>query len=105
MILAILLLAQAGAGAVAPDKEASDLRTVGQTKSCTSGSEEIVVCGRKADNEEFRLRPPTSDLFTQKPLSATIGIGKGTLGVEGDQETYSNGETSKRVMLKVKVPF
>lgn len=99
MSLALMLIVQASAATAAP----GDLR-LAQPRACIGSGDEIVVCGRRSEDEQFRLRPlPPS--FEPAPLRATMGLGSGTLGVEGEQQSFANGSTSQRVMLKLKLPF
>lgn len=98
MSLALLLIVQASAATAAPD-----LRS-GQSKACTGSADEIVVCGRRTEDEQFRLRP-LPPKFEPAPLRATMGLGSGTLGIEGEQQSFANGATSQRLMLKLKLPF
>lgn len=103
--MTIVLIVQASAVLGALEGSDFDLRAVNPPKTCTSKGEEIVVCGRKDNDETFRLRTLPPSRFDPKPLRATVGLGTGTLGIEGDQKTFPNGEISNRVMLKLKVPF
>ena len=100
----MLLVLQASAVISAPASSVG-LRDADPAKACASSSDEIVVCGRRAEDEAFRLRPLPDDRFTEKPLRATIGLGKGTLGIEGDEAAMPQGQVSKRAMLKFKIPF
>lgn len=103
MSLTILLIAQASATLGTP--EAFDLRAVPRSP-CAAGGEEIVVCGRKEDDDTYRLRPLPPGDYEPKPLRAQIGIGGGgTLGVGTEQAGFPGGTVSNRVMLKLKMKF
>lgn len=98
MSLALLLIVQASAATAAPGGLLS------AQSVCTGSADEIVVCGRRTEDEQFRLRPlpPT---FEPAPPRATTRLGSGTLGIEGEQQSFANGATSRRLMLKLKLPF
>lgn len=99
MSMAVLLIVQAIAAIAAPGA----LRSA-QPAACTGSADEIVVCGRRTEDEQFRLRP-LPPRFEPAPLRATTGLGSGTLGIEGEQQSFGNGATSQRLMLKLKLPF
>lgn len=105
MALGIMLIVQASATLAAPDVGAFDLRAV-PAKPCAAGGDEIVVCGRKDDDEAFRLRPLPPGDYEPKPLRAQIGLGEGkTLGVGTEQMGFPGGATSRRLMLTFKMKF
>ena len=104
MSLAMLIFLQATTALGIPTAS-FDIRLAGPAKPCASGGDEIVVCGRRTEDEAFRLRPLPTDRFVEKPLSASIGLGKGTLGIEGEEAAMPQGQVSKRAMLKFKMPF
>jgi hypothetical protein len=66
---------------------------------------EIVVCGRRGDDQRLRgLRPPPG---VEEPLpdgSFGIGLAEG-VRLEAEQVTRPDGYRDTRVMVKVKIPF
>jgi hypothetical protein len=65
---------------------------------------EIVVCGRRGGNA-YPI-DKMGRLFESKPLRAEKDIGGGaTVDAHVETATLATGVTSKRVMLRLKVPF
>jgi hypothetical protein len=71
-----------------------------------SDPSEIVVCGRRRAGSEDYPYEEMERRYRQKPIMAEIGIGGGaTARAYVDSVEMSGGQTSKRVMVGIKLPF
>lgn len=101
MWISIILMMQAGTAAASPDRIVLPL-----VKPCGADPdpEEVVVCAR--GNEQFRLRPlPPRPERSVIPKAETRLFGQVVGAVEAEQVGLDNGMQSKRMMLKLKMPF
>ncbi|WP_158266553.1 hypothetical protein [Allosphingosinicella deserti] len=110
MVWLLIFQASASAPSLPPsDFDLAKLRAIDLTPSITGrcGSQpsgEIVVCGRRQDEDAgVKYRPEFAE---QQPLAAEIGIGGGAKArAFVDQVGMPDGQISKRIMVGIKVPF
>lgn len=68
-------------------------------------ADEIVVCGSKDVDEQFRLRPSDDHRYDDKPIRAEMKLfGDSSLRAHAD-EAGVGGFTSKRAMITFTLPF
>ncbi|WP_114952326.1 hypothetical protein [Sphingosinicella terrae] len=89
-----------------------DLRTIpsdqgrGGPETCgeTEG-DEILVCGRRRDDERYRVRMPANP-YAEAPVRAGMGLGGGATAVVQVQSVeFPAGQISKRALVTIRVPF
>ena len=111
MAMALLLALQAGSAGGAPIRSDFDLKTYRPApeaaRDCGGAGEpdEIVVCGRRPLRNEYPLEE-MERRFATKPLVAETdmgGSGKARAYVESVE--MPGGQTSKRIMFGIKLPF
>jgi hypothetical protein len=116
MSLPLMLLLQA---ALPIERQADvddfDLRTLvpegpelelGLGRGCDrSDPDAIVVCGSRGEDSEYRFRE-VPNAYEEAPLVAETDLGGGMKGdMHLESATNPDGTTSKRIMVRVKVPF
>lgn len=108
MTIALALLVQsvldvpaAAPRAAAPGPITRDAR------SCPESADgEIVVCGRRDDaSDRYRLPPPGPERESALPRAAFNISGNVSGAVEAEQAEILPGLVSRRLMVRVKVPF
>lgn len=67
-------------------------------------ADEVVVCGARNPDEQYRLRPIENRGYGDKPIRIETKLGNGTLGLGTDQRSVG-GFPSNRIMLTFKLPF
>ncbi|HEX8513880.1 MAG TPA: hypothetical protein VF688_12330 [Allosphingosinicella sp.] len=108
----ILLLAAAVAepAAVAPsdfDLKAPvpSLRITPEDCRRTAAADEIVVCGRSRDRYRFKELKPPKGIVVDEPGVVGFDLGSARIEPGLEQVGMPDGRISKRIMVKVKVPF
>jgi hypothetical protein len=104
--LLILMLIAAPAAARAellPGAELFDLAKMDEAAGCGRTGSEIVVCGRRK-NDEIIVRDGAG--LEGKPLKAEVRLPSGvTLDVHGEQHTMPDGRSGPAAMVRVTIPF
>jgi hypothetical protein len=82
-----------------------DLAKYRPSASCESeGPYDVVVCGRRHEDRNRVL--PIQGNFETGPLRAETAIGRNMKGsVDVDAVRFPNGTESKRLMVRLRVPF
>jgi hypothetical protein len=103
MSLTLLLALQVAIAAPVPPD--FDLGKYRPSANCESqGPYEVVVCGRRHADRN-RVLPIEGD-FETGPLRAEMGVGRNMKGsVDVDSVRFPNGTESKRLMVRLRVPF
>lgn len=87
-------------------KDPPPVKLVAATAPCGEPAEngDIVVCGRAKDAD--RLPRIDADRYVEAPVRAETGLfGKARVSLEAEQGSLSNGQTSTRAMVRLKMPF
>lgn len=118
MHLLLLLAAQTAAPATPPptawqprvgiDFDLADVRSGdGPAAGCTrDGSEEVLVCGRRAPGTGDYPLDEMALVFAQRPIRAETGLSGSLSGrIHLEQVEVQPGVVSNRVMIGVRLPF
>lgn len=91
--------------AVAGPPASYDLANAPKPRPCErTAGDDIVVCGGKG-GDQYRLKPLTRQLERPMLPKAEVGVlGKGKLSAETESAGVG-GFTSKRAMVRLKIPF
>ena len=112
MHAALLIMLQAGASvpsgfdlATLPTEPRPDLSAALRCgPSAPAEDEEIVVCARRAKNDDYPVDPRAD--YARKPLRAEKDLGGGTTGgVTVLSVEMPGGQVSKRITVGIKMPF
>lgn len=105
MRLVVLMAMQAAVAGPPLPAELKPAKPAAPSTPCgeTDGRGEIIVCGRAKD--AYRLPRIDQDRYAERPVRAETGIGRARVGVEAEQGTLPNGQSSPRAMLRLKLPF
>ena len=106
-LLAVAIDAAPAADPIAAEAVAPHLYLHPQAAVCDSRApaDEIVVCGSKDADEQFRLRSPDAHRYDDKPIRAEMKLfGDWSLKAHAD-EVGVGGFTSKRAMITFTLPF
>ena len=102
MLLVLLLTAQA-----APDAPSQTIDLLNKpAPSCTAGgTNDIVVCGRRDNNNRYRIAPEYRTTTEKEGLGkAETRIGGTAVSAETEQVDVG-GFSSNRIMIRFKVPL
>jgi len=106
-LLAVAIDAAPAADPVAAEAAPPHVHLHPPAAGCDSRApaDEIVVCGSKDSDQQFRLRPPEEHRYDDKPIRAEMKLfGDSSLGAHAD-EAGVGGFTSKRAMITFTLPF
>jgi hypothetical protein len=104
----LLILLAAVTPATADTPPHTDLGGGARRGACAQGdSKDVVVCGRKEEQEQYRLHPlANSDRYEPKPLRAQVGLGGSTtLGIAVQTKELTPGQRSSRAMVTLSTAF
>ena len=74
----------------------------GESRSCGTDPDEIVVCGEN-DPNRYRL-PKIGPRYVERPMRAATRLGPGELSVESEQRTLP-GAAGPAAMVRFRIPL